>query len=131
MYHGETTFYEYYQFDNLKDVKKNSESVYGFKYLYKLILEKFGDYVETDEYMNECPIYLYPTYEDFGGYELEDGWYSNSLIFKTDYNGAPNPFDYIDTFELGKDLVSTSDSNVESIPRYDNFENEGVIEFCC
>ena len=49
--------------------------------------------------------------EDYAAYELTDGWYSD-CNFDRDFNGAPNPMDYIDTEHLGEDLIEQVDSSV-------------------
>ena len=55
-------------------------------------------------------IYYYEDEEEFAEYELTDGWYAN-MGFDSDYNGAPNPLDYIDLSGLGDALVRNWDDS--------------------
>lgn len=48
--------------------------------------------------------------EDFAYYELTEGWYSD--IIPGDFNGAPNPLDYIDLTKLGNALVNNWDESL-------------------
>ncbi len=57
-------------------------------------------------------IFYYPSYEDLADYELREGWYIDCGFDRIDFNGAPNPIDYIDLDALGKALVRTGDSSV-------------------
>lgn len=54
---------------------------------------------------------VYPNVEEYAIYELTDGWYSD-CNFDGDFNGAPNPMDYINTEHLGEDLIEQVDSSV-------------------
>lgn len=66
------------------------------------LLEVFG---EGDWVDNE--IEVYPTIKDFAKYELTDGWYVNFRF--ANYNGAPDPFEFIDVKAFGNELVKTMD----------------------
>lgn len=46
--------------------------------------------------------------EEFAHYELTDGWYTNSIP-DADYNGAPDPFDFIDLERLCDALIDAWD----------------------
>ena len=50
----------------------------------------------------EEEIYYHATIEDYAEYELYDGWYAD--IFRDDYNGAPDPLDFINLKEFGNAL---------------------------
>ena len=65
---------------------------------------------EFDEGEWACnQLYVYSSLEDFAKYEVEDGWYSNSI--KEDYNGTPNLLDYIDYESLGNALKDNWDNS--------------------
>lgn len=57
-------------------------------------------------------LYYHENKEEFAQYELTDGWYSHSGINDRDWNGAPDPLDYINLESLGKDLISTWDVSI-------------------
>ncbi len=82
---------------NIERQLKNEELV-------ERLLEEFdeGDWSDNQ-------LYVYPSLEDFAKYEVEDGWYSNSI--KEDYNGAPDLFDYIDYESLGNALKDSWDDS--------------------
>lgn len=63
--------------------------------------------IEKGDWIN-YQLMVYPTYEDFALYELTDGWYIEHNL-DSDYNGAPNPLDYIDLDEFGRELADRSD----------------------
>lgn len=100
--------YNYTQYENFKELKGCEPE------LAKAMLEQIddGDWMEEE-------LIVYPTVEDFATYELTDGWYINS-DFKDDYNGAPNPFDYIDMEAFGKALISNWDESC-------NLEVDGMV----
>ncbi len=84
--------YEYTRYENFEGLKKNEPK------LAKLLLNE----VDKGEWMNE-ELYVYPDIEEFAKYELSEGWYCDHN-FDDDYNGAPNPFDYIDMKAFGAAL---------------------------
>lgn len=69
------------------------------------LLETFG----KGEWQDNA-LYVYDDVEDFADYELTEGWYANSFS-NQDYNGAPDPLDFIDLRALGAELVSTWDES--------------------
>ena len=91
--------YNYETFNNLEELKVT------YPELAKELLEMFqdGDWVFEE-------LYVYPTLEDYTRYELTDGWYADSV--KDNYNGAPNPFDYIDLYALGDALSESWDDSI-------------------
>lgn len=86
-------------FNDLEDLKET------YPELAKELLKMF----QEDNWIFE-ELYVYPTLEDYTRYELTYGWYANS--FKDDYNGAPNPFDYIDLSALGDALSGSWDDSI-------------------
>lgn len=91
--------YNYKTFNDLEELKET------YPELAEELLEMFqdGDWIFEE-------LYVYPTLEDYTMYELTDGWYADS--FKDDYNGAPNPFDYIDLNALGDALSGSWDDTI-------------------
>ena len=59
----------------------------------------------------ESNLSVYDTLEDFAYYELTEGWYIDNHLDEQDYNGAPNPIDYIDLDALGEALVENGDES--------------------
>ena len=55
----------------------------------------------------DVEIYYHATIEDYAEYELYDGWYAD--IFRDDYNGAPDPLDFINLKEFGNALANSWD----------------------
>ena len=55
----------------------------------------------------DVEIYYHATIEDYAEYELYDGWYADT--FKNDYNGAPDPLDFINLKEFGESLADSWD----------------------
>lgn len=55
-------------------------------------------------------IYSHSDIQSFAEYELTEGWYIN-LNIDRDFNGAPNPLDFIDLEELGNALVRNWDNS--------------------
>ena len=88
-----------------------------------IILKSYAELFERDEELakeliekvgsgewQENKIYYYEDEEEFAEYEITDGWYAD-LRLDRDYNGAPNPLDYIDLSGLGDALVRNWDDN--------------------
>lgn len=85
----------------------NYEELFKFdRYIAREILEEVGE----GQWQNE-PMRLHDDVIDFAKYELTEGWYTNLEIMR-DWNGAPNPFDYINFAELGHDLVEKWDGSM-------------------
>ena len=57
----------------------------------------------------EEEIYYHVTIEDYAEHELYDGWYADTL--NNDYNGAPDPLDFINLKEFGESLANSWDEN--------------------
>ena len=55
----------------------------------------------------EEEIYYHVTIEDYAEHELYDGWYAD--ILNNDYNGAPDPLDFINLKEFGESLANSWD----------------------
>lgn len=92
--------YNYETFKDLEDLKET------YPELATELLEIF----QEDTWIYE-QLFVYPTLEDYTKYELTEGWYYNGL-YKDDYNGAPNPFDYIDLSALGDALSGSWDDSI-------------------
>ena len=86
-------------------------------------METFNNFKELMEYDSELAqdllkekgkgkwqeeeIYYHVTIEDYAEYELYDGWYADT--FRDDYNGAPDPLDFINLKEFGESLANSWD----------------------
>lgn len=101
-------YYEYVHYKNFEELKKEKPEIA------KKLLDKSGN----GEWIKE-DLYLYPDIEEFAKYELSEGWYCDNN-FDQDYNGAPNPLDYIDMEAFGAALESTWDESC-------HFDIDGVI----
>ena len=55
----------------------------------------------------EEEIYYHVTIEDYAEHELYDGWYGD--ILNNDYNGAPDPLNFINLKEFGECLANSWD----------------------
>ena len=61
-------------------------------------------------------LFFYVSIDDFAEYELTEGWYIDSfgiMSGRRDYNGAPDPLDYIDMKRFGEALLNSGDSSVQ------------------
>lgn len=82
-------------FENFQELQNNNEN------LAKELLTKRG----SGNWQGE-EVYYYENLEEFADYELREGWYASFLENTSgNFNGAPDPFDYIDLKELGEDLA--------------------------
>lgn len=79
-----------------------------FNYNERLANELMED-VGEGGWQNE-QIYFYESVEDFAEHELTEGWYA-SLEIDKDWNGAPNPMEYIDLTALGNALTENWDES--------------------
>lgn len=91
------------------------EKVYrNFKELHEdniNLAEELLDEVGNGEWQNE-PIMLHVDVREFAKYELTEGWYAYfGLGIDKDWNGEPNPLDYINLAEFGNDLMRVWDSS--------------------
>ena len=57
-------------------------------------------------------LYYYPSLEDYAEYELTEGWYIDLNLDNFDFNGAPNPLDYIQMGAFGEALLNSGDESV-------------------
>lgn len=88
-------------FGNFKELQNNDEKLAN-----DLLQER-----ETGEWQAE-EIYYYKDLEEFADYELREGWYASFFgNISKGFNGAPDPFDYIDLKELGSDLAANWDES--------------------
>lgn len=85
-------------------------------------METFNNFKELMEYDSELAqellkengkgkwqeeeIYYHVTIEDYAEHELYDGWYAETF---NDYNGAPDPLDFINLKEFGESLANSWD----------------------
>lgn len=87
-------------FDNLKQLEKS------YPKLSTELLQNF----DIGDWVNE-QLFIYNSIEDFAKYELSEGWYADKFN-NTDYNGAPDPFDYINMTEFGNALKEAWDNSI-------------------
>lgn len=73
------------------------------------LAEKLLDEVNKGEWM-EGELYVYPDDHEFAKYELSEGWYCD-CDFDRNFNGAPNPFNYIDMDSFARALVNSWDDS--------------------
>lgn len=90
------------EYENFKDMKDNNPE----------LAERLLDTVGKGDWQD----YQLLCYEDTGEYaeyEVSDGWYSElGLNYCSDFNGAPNLYDYIDFDSLGEDLLNSADESM-------------------
>lgn len=85
------------------------------------LLEEFGNGEWEEE-----QLYVYESLEDYAYYELTEGWYADKHLDQNDYNGAPDPLDFIDLKALGLQLSHTWDESICY-----RTENDWVVETDC
>ena len=93
-------------YDDLNDLKQDNPS------LAEELVEEFGD----GEWQ-ENQLFVYERLEDYAYYELTEGWYADKHLDQKDYNGAPNPIDFIDLKALGLQLSRTWDESMHYLTR--------------
>ena len=93
--------YNYEHFKNLDELKQKHYGV--ATRLLEYASDPEGDWTTED-------IYLYNSPEDFARYEVEDGWYSTSVV--TDYRGAPPLYNHIDYASLANALINSWDKSI-------------------
>lgn len=92
--------YDYYEsFDNFEELAS------AYPELAESLLEDVGEGEWQDE-----ELMLFDDIENFAEYELYDGWYSD-IFGDADFNGAPNPLNYIDLAEFGEALSNSWDDS--------------------
>lgn len=87
-------------FDNLKQLEKS------YPKLSTELLQNF----DMGDWVNE-QLFIYNNIEDFAKYELHEGWYADKY-HATDYNGAPDPLNYINMTEFGNALKEYWDNSL-------------------
>ena len=94
------------EFKNFNELKKDNPS------LAKELLEMFdgGEWQENE-------LYVYESLADYAHYELTEGWYADKHLGQKDYNGAPNPIDFIDLKALGLQLSRTWDESIHYLTK--------------
>lgn len=94
-------------YDNFNELMESSHETASM--LLKQLDLTFLD-IKNEPWANN-QLVVYFSLGDYAAYELTDGWYSDCNFYR-DFNGAPNPMDYIDTEHLGEDLIEQVDSSV-------------------
>ena len=89
------------EYENFKDMKDNNPE----------LAENLLNMVGQGDWQN----YQLVCYEDtgeFAEHEVSEGWYFGlGLNDCSDFNGAPNLYDYIDFASLGEDLLNSVDES--------------------
>ena len=93
-------------YDNFDELKQYNPS------LAKELLEQF----DNGEWQKN-QLFVYESLEDYAYYELTEGWYADKHLDQKDYNGAPNPIDFIDLKALGLQLSRTWDESMHYLTR--------------
>lgn len=90
--------YKYKHYNNFKELENKN------KKLAAELLEHFGDgfWMKTD-------ILIFNNKKNFALFELESGWYFDS--FKEDYNGAPDPLEFINFRKFANSLIDAWDES--------------------
>lgn len=86
--------------ENLKNLEKS------YPKLSTELLQNF----DMSDWINE-QLFIYDNIEEFVKYELHEGWYADRFG-DTDYNGAPDPLDYISYKEFGEALKESWDNSL-------------------
>lgn len=87
-------------YENFNELKEDYEK------LAKKLLSEVG----KGDWMDE-ELYLYPSLSEYAEYELTEGWYIDCGFDRMDFNGAPNPIDYIDLEAFGEALSNRWDDS--------------------
>lgn len=90
--------YDYETFENFAELKKT------FPKLASDMEDSFDDLDELGDSFS-----VFPTPTDYALYQLQYGWYSEMGFGYTNFNGAPNPIDWMDLDSFGKRLAETGD----------------------
>ena len=90
------------EYENFKDMKDNNPK------LADQLLDTFGE----GDWQN-YQLFRYEDSSEYAQYEVSDGWYSElGLNDCSEFNGAPNLYDYIDFDSLGEDLLNSADESM-------------------
>lgn len=87
-------------FENFADLNQNKPE------LAQELVNNYGEGPWQDD-----EITVYDTVDDYAYYELTEGWYADQFA-ERDYNGAPDPLDFIDLHALGQKLYDTGDESM-------------------
>lgn len=89
------------EYKNFKDMKdKNPE-----------LAEHLLNTVDEGDWQ-DYPLVCYEDSSEYAKHEVSDGWYADlGLNEYSDFNGAPNLYDYIDFDNLGEDLLNNADES--------------------
>lgn len=88
-------------FKNFKELQMNDKN----------LAEELLDACDTGEWQDE-EIYYYEDLEGLADYELREGWYASFFGNVSGwFNGAPDPFDFIDLKALGEALSYSWDES--------------------
>ena len=96
--------YKYESYDNLEELKKVDPK----------LANELSWYAWSEDWKNE-DFLVFPNEVEFAKYELEDGWYEGlglEVVQGTEYEGAVNPFNYIDYKKLADDLIKNWDRSL-------------------
>lgn len=99
--------YKYADYDNFNELMDCDSQTAN------LLLKELGldeSDIGKEPWMDET-LNVYPNVEEFAVYELIDGWYQSHNL-GGNFDGAPNPLEYIDLADFGADLISTGDTTI-------------------
>lgn len=99
--------YKYTDYDNFGELM-DCDSQTANLLLKELDLDESD--IGKEPWMDE-PINVYPNVDEFAVYELIDGWYQSHNL-GGNFDGAPNPIEYIDLDAFGDDLIDSGDSSI-------------------
>ena len=77
-------------FDNFKELQER----------YPKLARKLLNDVGRGKWQGDA-LYVYDGLPDFAEYELTEGWYGSAELGQDNYNGAPDPLDFVDPNDLG------------------------------
>lgn len=99
--------YKYTDYDNFDELMDCDSQTANF------LLNELGlneSDIGKKPWMGES-LFVYPDVEEYAIYELIDGWYQNHNL-GGNFDGAPNPIEYIELDSFGDDLIDTGDSSI-------------------
>lgn len=90
------------EYENFKDMKDNNPE----------LADQLLNMVGQGDWQN-YQLFCYEDSSEYAQYEVSEGWYSElGLNDCSEFNGAPNLYDYIDFDSLGEDLLSNADESI-------------------